>query len=86
MTSQKRLLARPTKRRCEICSLYGGCLGSYEQPYDSASEILVVCVDEKPYQLLGESRELLPMRADAERVVFVMDHLNTYKVASMYKK
>jgi hypothetical protein len=35
-------------------------LDIYELPYDPA--IPVVCMDEKPYQLLGEAREPLPMR------------------------
>ena len=33
----------------------------YEKPYDP--EMPVICMDEKPYQLLGEAREPLPMRA-----------------------
>ena len=35
-------------------------LDVYEMPYDPARP--VVCMDEKPYQLLGEAREPLPMR------------------------
>lgn len=35
-------------------------LDIYEMPYDP--ERPVVCMDEKPYQLLGEAREPLPMR------------------------
>lgn len=35
-------------------------LDVYERPYDPAHP--VVCMDEKPYQLLGESRETLPAR------------------------
>lgn len=35
-------------------------LDVYERPYDS--DIPVVCMDEKPYQLLGEARDPLPMR------------------------
>lgn len=35
-------------------------LDIYEMPYDPA--LPVVCMDEKPYQLLGETREPLPMR------------------------
>lgn len=34
-------------------------LDIYELPYNS--EVPVICMDEKPYQLLGESREALPM-------------------------
>ena len=35
-------------------------LDVYELPYNLSRP--VVCMDEKPYQLLGESREPLPMR------------------------
>ncbi len=35
-------------------------LDIYEKPYDPA--VPVVCMDEKPYQLLGEAREPLSMR------------------------
>jgi len=35
-------------------------LDIYEMPYDPA--VPVVCMDEKPYQLLGEARTPLPMR------------------------
>lgn len=35
-------------------------LDLYEKPYDP--EVPVVCMDEKPYQLLGEARNPLPMR------------------------
>lgn len=110
----------------------------YELPYDPARP--VVCMDEKPYQLLGDARELLPMRPgdtqkidseyvrngtcsifafieplggkhhvsvrehrtatdwaeeirylaeemypDAEKIILVMDNLNTHKPASLYK-
>ena len=111
----------------------------YERPYDE--ERPMVCMDEKPYQLLGEAREPLPMRPgddqkldseyvrhgtcsifvfteplagrrhvsvrehrtaedwaeeikylsdvmypDAEKIILVMDNLNTHKPSSLYKK
>ncbi len=114
-------------------------LDVYERPYDP--DIPVVCMDEKPYQLLGEAREPLPMRTgddqkidseyvrngtcsifafieslggkhhasvrehrtatdwaeevkylsdvmypNVEKIVLVMDNLNTHKAASLYKK
>ncbi len=113
-------------------------LDVYERPYDPLYP--VICVDEKPYQLLGESREPLPMkpgsdqkldseyvrngtcsifamieplgewhrvsvrehrtatdwaeevkemvdsRPEVEKIVLVMDNLNTHKVASLYKR
>ena len=37
-------------------------LDIYEMPYDPA--VPVVCMDEKPYQLLGEVREPLSMRPE----------------------
>jgi len=113
-------------------------LDVYERPYDPAMP--VVCMDEKPYQLLGEARESWAMRPgdnkkidseyvrkgtcsifafvealggrhhvsvrehrtaidwaeeikylvdemypNAEKVVLVMDNLNTHKPASLYK-
>ena len=42
-------------------------LDIYEMPYDPA--VPVVCMDEKPYQLLGEVREPLSMRpGDTEKI------------------
>jgi len=35
-------------------------LDVYQQPYDPA--IPVICMDEKPYQLLEEARQPIPMR------------------------
>ena len=113
-------------------------LDVYELSYDPMRP--VVCMDEKPYQLLGEAREPLPMRPgndqkidseyvrngtcsifafveplggthhvsvhehrtatdwameikylsdemfpDAEKIILVMDNLNTHKAASLYK-
>jgi hypothetical protein len=114
-------------------------LDIYELPYNP--DVPVVCMDEKPYQLLGEAREPLPMRPgddlktdseyvrngtcsifvfteplggirhvsvreqrtatdwaeeikylvdvmypNVERIILVMDNLNTHKPASLYKK
>ena len=114
-------------------------LDVYELPYDPLRP--VVCMDEKPYQLLGDAREALPMRPgdiqkvdseyvrngtcsifafveplggrhhtsvhehrtaldwaeeikylvdvmypDAEKIILVMDNLNTHKPASLYKR
>ena len=113
-------------------------LDVYELPYNPSRP--VVCMDEKPYQLLGDAREPLPMRSgsnqkidseyvrngtcsifafveplggkhhvsvhehrtavdwaheikylsdvmypDAEKIILVMDNLNTHKPASLYK-
>ena len=114
-------------------------LDVYELPYNPLKP--VVCMDEKPYQLLGESREPLPMRKgsdqkidseyvrkgtcsifvfteplggvrhldvrnrrtsidwaeeikcmvdvhypDAEKIILVMDNLNTHTLGSLYKR
>jgi hypothetical protein len=113
-------------------------LDIYQRPYDP--KFPVWCMDEKPYQILGESREPLPMRPgdtakidseyvrngtvsifcfiqphtghiehfveetrtavdwaekvrylvdelapDAEKIILVMDNLNTHSKASLYK-
>ena len=42
-------------------------LDVYELPYDPKHP--VVCMDEKPYQLLGESREPLPMRKGSDQKI-----------------
>ena len=114
-------------------------LDVYERPYNPKEP--VVCMDEKPLQLLGEVRESLPMKPgetaiidseyirngtcsifafieplagkhhvsvrehrtatdwaeeikylcdvmypDTDKIILVMDNLNTHKVASLYKK
>ena len=113
-------------------------LDVYEMPYDPS--VPVVCMDEKPHQLLGEARGALPMRPgdlqkidseykrngtasifvfieplggirhvsvrehrtakdwaeeiryltdvtypDKEKIILVMDNLNTHAIASLYK-
>lgn len=113
-------------------------LDVYEMPYDL--EHPVVCMDEKPYQLLGDARDPLPMRPgddlktdseyvregtcsifafteplggvrhvsvrehrtardwaeeiqylvdvsypDIDKIILVMDNLNTHAIASLYK-
>ena len=59
-------------------------LDIYELPYHP--EKPVVCMDEKPYQLLGDARKPLPMYPHVRKIVLVMDNLNTHKPASLYKK
>ncbi len=113
-------------------------LDIYERPHNP--DVPVVCMDEKPYQLLGEAREPLPMRLedtrktdseyvrngtcsifvfvgplggvrhisvrehrtaadwaeeikylvdtsypDKQKIILVMDNLNTHAIASLYK-
>ena len=114
-------------------------LDLYEMPYNP--DLPVICMDEKPYQLLDESRESLPMRPgdvqkidseyirkgtssifvftevlagwrhvsarehrtaidwaeeicylleecypDKEKIILVMDNLNTHAISSLYKR
>ena len=128
----------PSKEDAEFVACMEDVLDVYELPYNPARP--VVCMDEKPYQLLGDVREPLPMRPgddqktdseykrngtcsifafveplggkhhvsvhehraaidwaqeiqylsdvmfpDAEKIILVMDNLNTHKAASLYK-
>lgn len=128
----------PPKEDAEFVACMEDVLDVYELPYDSQRP--VVCMDEKPYQLLGDAREHLPMRPgddmkidseyvrngtcsifafveplggkhhvsvhehrtaadwaaeikylsdemypDAEKIILVMDNLNTHRPASLYK-
>lgn len=128
----------PPKEDAEFVAHMEDVLDIYQQPYDPKRPLW--CMDEKPYQLLGESREPIPMRPgdiaktdseyvrngtasifcfiqphsgrifhfteptrtavdwaekvrflvdtvepDADKVVLVMDNLNTHSVGSLYK-
>ena len=128
----------PPKEDAEFVAAMEDVLDIYQQPYDPKRPLW--CMDEKPFQLLGESREPLPMRPgdvakvdseyvrngtasifcfiqphtgeirhfveptrtavdwaekikylvdeiepDAEKIVLVMDNLNTHCVSSLYK-
>ena len=128
----------PPKEDAEFVACMEDVLDIYELPYNPVRP--VVCMDEKPYQLLGDAREPLPMRPgddrktdseyvrngtcsifafveplsgkhhasvhehrtaidwaleiqylsdvmypDAEKIILVMDNLNTHKPASLYK-
>ena len=128
----------PPKEDAEFVACMEDVLDVYELPYDPVRP--VVCMDEKPYQLLGDAREPLSMRPgddrktdseyvrngtcsifafveplggkrhvsvhehrtaidwaleiqylsdvmypDAEKIILVMDNLNTHKPASLYK-
>ena len=50
----------PPKEDSEFVAAMEDVLDVYHQPYNPAAPLW--CMDEKPYQLLGESREPLPMR------------------------
>lgn len=128
----------PNKADAEFVACMEDVLDIYELPYNK--EIPVVCMDEKPYQLLGEARESWAMRPgdnkkidseyirngtcsifafvealagrhhvsvrehrtaidwaeeirylvdemypDVQKIILVMDNLNTHKPASLYK-
>ncbi len=128
----------PPKENAEFVACMEDILDIYEMPYDPA--VPVVCMDEKPYQLLDEAREPLPMRPgdtqktdseyvrngtcsifvfveplggirhvsvrehrtavdwaeeikylvdtsypDKQKIILVMDNLNTHAIASLYK-
>ncbi len=55
----------PSKGDAEFAACMEGVPDVYELPYNPAC--LMVCVDEKPYQLLGDEREPLPMRFDDDQ-------------------
>lgn len=42
-------------------------LDVYERPYDA--KYPVVCMDEKPYQLLGDARTSIPMKPGSDKKV-----------------
>lgn len=128
----------PSKEDAEFVACMEDVLDVYEMPYNPRRP--VVCMDEKPYQLLGDTRQALSMRPgddqkidseykrngtcsifafveplggrhhvsvhehrtavdwayeirylsevmypDAEKIILVMDNLNTHRPASLYK-
>ena len=48
-------------------------LDIYEMPYNPA--VPVVCMDEKPYQLLGEARGPLPMRPGDTQILNMSERI-----------
>ena len=128
----------PPEEDAEFVANMEDILDLYQMPYDPKRPLW--CMDEKPYQLLGESRDPIPMRPgdtkkidseyvrngtasifcfiqphtgkifhfaeetrtavdwaekirylvnevepDAEKIILVMDNLNTHTIASLYK-
>ena len=55
----------PTKEDPEFIACMEEVLDAYELPYEP--KCLVVCMDEKPYQLLGEAREPMSMIPGSDR-------------------
>ena len=84
----------PPKESAEFVANMEDILDIYEMPYNP--ELPVVCMDEKPYQCLGNSREPLPMRPgdnqkiDSEYVregicsIFIFNILNSMKNSLFY--
>ena len=50
----------PSKEDADFVACMEDVLDVYELPYNSKRP--VVCMDEKPYQLLGDARKSLPIR------------------------
>jgi hypothetical protein len=128
----------PPEEDAEFVANMEDILDVYQKPYDPKYPLW--CMDEKPYQILGEAREPLPMRPgdlakvdseyvrngtvsifcfiqphtgkllhsveptrtavdwaekikylvdevepDAEKIILVMDNLNTHNISSLYK-
>ena len=128
----------PPKEDADFVACMEDILDLYQQPYDPSRPLW--CMDEKPYQILGEAREPLPMRPgdiakfdsdykrngtvsifcfiqphtgkirhaveptrtavdwaekirylvdviepEAEKIILVMDNLNTHSISSLYK-
>ena len=110
----------PPKADAEFVAAMEDVLDVYQQPYDENRPLW--CMDEKPFQLLGESRKPITCSVfcfiqphtgkiihsveesrtavdwaekvkflvdevcpDAEKIVLVMDNLNTHSTASLYK-
>jgi len=57
----------PPKQDAEFVAKMEDVLDVYVLPYDASCP--VICLDEKPYQLLDERREPLPMRAGSPKKV-----------------
>ena len=55
----------PSKEDPEFIACMEDVLDVYERPYDPLRP--VICMDEKPYHLLGEGREPLPMKPGSDK-------------------
>jgi len=55
----------PPKENAESVARMEDILDVYEMPYNP--DLPVICMDEKPYQLLGDTRGPLPMRSGDTR-------------------
>lgn len=61
----------PPKKDAEFVAYMEDIMDVHERPYDR--DYPVVCMDEKPYQLLGETREALPAVAWVEEIKYFSD-------------
>jgi transposase len=57
----------PSKENAEFAARMEDVLDVYELPYNPQKP--VVCMDEKPYQLLGDARPVLPVRPGSDRKI-----------------
>jgi len=57
----------PPEQNAEFVAKMEDILDVYALPYDE--KIPVICLDEKPYQLLGERREPIPMKAGSPQKI-----------------
>jgi len=74
----------PPRHHAAFVACMEDVLDVYQQPYDT--DCPVICMDEKPYQLPGESRKAIPMKRgrpkieypDCQKNRLVKDNLNTH--------
>ncbi|MFT8318729.1 MAG: transposase [Sporolactobacillus sp.] len=64
--------AIPKKQDAEFVAHMEDVLDVYSHPYDPQKPL--ICLDEKPYMM------------HADKIVWVMDNLNTHRIGSLYKK
>lgn len=69
----------PPKENAKFVAAMEDILDIYEKPYDPS--LPVICMDEKPYQCLGETREPLPMRpGDNQKIDSEYVRKGTYSI------
>jgi len=69
----------PAKRDADFVACMEDVIDVYERPYDANAP--VVCMDEKPYQLIDDARDSLPMRPAADG-----KEASNAKIDSEYKR
>ena len=71
----------PPQRNADFAAGMEMVLDIYRRPYDA--DFPVVCMDETPRQLIGETRT--PVPAAPGRISLVMDNLNTHRPGALYE-